>query len=78
MGWVALGTWVGLMLIQKKRKMYNGYLASVRHSEKHKIDDSQASFMGKKRHLDNSPCHSPIGEPSAHGHLALSNTARKV
>ena len=78
MGWVALGTWVGLMLIQKKKEMYNGHLASVRHSEKHKIDDSQASFMRKKRHLDNSPCHSPIGDPSAHGHLALSNTARKA
>ena len=58
--------------------MYNGHLASVRHSEKHKIDDSQASFMRKKRHLDNSPCHSPIGDPSAHSHLALSNTARKA
>lgn len=32
----------------KKRKMYNGYLASVRHSEKHKIDDSTSIFHGEE------------------------------
>lgn len=82
MGWVALGTWVGLMLIQKKKKMCNGYLASVRHSEKSKIDDSQASSISvgkeEERHLDHLPCHSPIGDSSAHCHLALSNTVMKM
>ena len=62
--------------------MCNGYLASVRHSEKSKIDDSQTSSISvgkeEERHLDHLPCHSPIGDSSAHCHLALSNTVMKM